>query len=90
MLHIWLFYLILACMFSHISKLHFQFIPLISVSCSLPRQHAEVSRISLVFVVDYVPVSVVHLNALQNTESWISSGYVQMEKVSHTSKQTFF
>lgn len=34
--------------------------------CSLPRQHAEVTRVSLIFVVDYMPVGVVHLDALPN------------------------
>lgn len=35
-----------------------------SPSSSLPWQHAEVTGVSLVFVVDYMPVSVVHLDAL--------------------------
>lgn len=35
-------------------------------SSSLPWQHAEVTRVSLIFVVDDMPVSVVHLNALPN------------------------
>lgn len=33
---------------------------------SLPWQHAEVARVSLIFVVDSVPVGVVHLDALPN------------------------
>jgi len=32
----------------------------------LPRQHAEVTGVSLVLVVDHVPVGVVHLDALPN------------------------
>lgn len=35
-------------------------------SSSLPRQHAEIPGVSLIFVVDYMPVSVVHLDALPN------------------------
>lgn len=40
----------------------------------LPWQHAEVTGVSLIFVVDDMPVGVVHLDALPkhiDTESWI-------------------
>lgn len=33
---------------------------------SLPWQHSEITRVSLIFVADYVPVGVVHLDALPN------------------------
>lgn len=36
-------------------------------SPTLPWQQAEVTRVSLIFVVDYMPVGVVHLDALPNS-----------------------
>lgn len=45
---------------------------------SLPWQHAEITGVSLVFVVDNVPVGVVHLDALWD---WLTEGEVDQQQI---------
>lgn len=57
----------------------------------LPRQHAEVTGVRLVLVVDYVPVGVVHLDALPNTERRIrSSRSTHKQEACYNSKPSTF